>query len=66
MDTRTGEIINLSKIEADIAQAQYDAWLAGLLGEEPRYRPIKDDFIGPKPQIKKYKGKVRSYKDFCR
>lgn len=68
MDSRTGEIVNLNQIEAELAQVEYNAWLAGVTKEKPRYIPIKGDGVPfDKLTAKQRKRlKIKSYKDFCR
>lgn len=69
MDTRTGEIVNLSPAEAALAEAQHTAWLAGLLKQRPRFIPIKKDhvpFVETLTAKQRKRLKIKSYKDFCR
>ena len=68
MDTRTGKLVDLSYNEAELARAQYDAWIAGVLTEKPRYIPVEKDSIPFDKLTAKQRGrlKIKSYKDFCR
>jgi len=69
MDTRTGEIVNLNPTEAELARVRYDAWIAGLLTEKPRFIPIKKDhvpFVETLSAKQRKRMKIRSYKDYCR
>lgn len=68
MDTRTNQIVNLTPTEAELAKAQHDAWLAGILPEKPRYLPIEGDRIPFSKLTRKQRKRlnIKSYKDFCR
>lgn len=68
MDTRTGQIVNLSESEAIAAQQEWRAWEAGLLKIKPKYAPIKQDRTPVMPETqrrRRRKATPRSYKDFC-
>jgi hypothetical protein len=68
MDTRTGQLVDLSGADLEAARAQYDAWLAGFLKEKPRYIPVEKDHIPFDSLTAKQRKrlKIKSYKDFCR
>jgi len=66
MDTRTGEIVSLNEIEAALAKMEYEAYLAGLTKDVPRYVPIKKDrvpFHLLTAKQRKRRG-IRSHKDW--
>jgi hypothetical protein len=67
MDTRTGQIITLDEVEAKKAEMEWDAWMAGLLKEMPKFAPIEGDKIPVrlKRRRRKRTKATRSYKDFC-
>lgn len=65
MDTRTGEIVNLTELEADEARQKWLAWEAGLLKEMPRYAPIKNDSMPVRPKRRRKAQGRRSYKESC-
>lgn len=62
MDTRTGQVVNLSETDQELASLELAAWKAGLLKAQPRYVPIKNDSTPVRPKRKKL---IRSYKEFC-
>lgn len=66
MDTRTGQIIELSEETLRDAEARLRAWQAGLLKQRPRLMPVSGDHVPARKRKRRRTKATRSYRDYCR